>query len=220
MEPGAAGGAGRVLRRYGGARAPRGARRRRLSKRTWLIILNTASIVGGIAIWWALALSGLQLPTPPQVVQKAIQMWNAGILQEDVLASLARVLSGFLLGTAVAGSDDPDRWNVSGVVLGQNVLYLLISMLMGLAFGAVARSSAPAIVAFFVLPIGFALVGEIHALHGTWDWLDTTRTFDPLTGNDALSAKEWARLGVSLLPWLALPFGLGMWRLLRGEVRS
>jgi len=86
----------------GGARAPRGARRRRLSKRTWLIILNTASIVGGIAIWWALALSGLQLPTPPQVVQKAIQMWNAGILQEDVLASLARVLSGFLLGTAVA----------------------------------------------------------------------------------------------------------------------
>lgn len=86
----------------GGARAPRGARRRRLSKRTWLIILNTVSIVGGIAIWWALALSGLQLPTPPQVVQKAIQMWNAGILQEDVLASLARVLSGFLLGTAVA----------------------------------------------------------------------------------------------------------------------
>lgn len=86
----------------GGARAPRGARRRRLSKRTWLIILNTASIVGGIAIWWALALSGLQLPTPPQVVQKAIQMWNTGILQEDVLASLARVLSGFLLGTAVA----------------------------------------------------------------------------------------------------------------------
>jgi hypothetical protein len=132
--------------------------------------------------------------------------------------ALCVVLS--LLGTAVAGSNDPDRWNVSGVVLGQNLLYLLISMLMGIAFGAVARSSAPAIVAFFVLPIGFALVGEIHALHGTWDWLETGRTLDPLTGNEALSAKEWAQLGVSLLPWLALPFAVGMWRLLRGEVRS
>ncbi|MDT0158267.1 ABC transporter permease [Microbacterium sp. ARD32] len=77
-------------------------RRRRMSKRTWLMILNAVSIVGGIAIWWVLALSGLQLPTPPEVVQKAIMMWEAGILQEDVLASLARVLSGFLLGTAVA----------------------------------------------------------------------------------------------------------------------
>lgn len=77
-------------------------RRRRMSKHAWLLILNVVSIVGGIAIWWALALSGLQLPTPPEVLQKAIQLWNAGILQEDLLASLARVLSGFILGTAVA----------------------------------------------------------------------------------------------------------------------
>ncbi|MCP2638309.1 ABC transporter permease [Microbacterium sp. HD4P20] len=76
--------------------------RSRLSKRSRLAILNVVSIVGGIGIWWLLALSGLQLPTPPEVVQKAVQLWNAGILQEDLLASLARVLSGFLLGSAVA----------------------------------------------------------------------------------------------------------------------
>jgi NitT/TauT family transport system permease protein len=85
-----------------GPRPPAKTRRRRLGSRTTLAILNVVSIVGGIAIWWILALSGLQLPTPPEVVQKAIQMWNAGILQEDVVASLARVLSGFVLGTAVA----------------------------------------------------------------------------------------------------------------------
>jgi NitT/TauT family transport system permease protein len=85
-----------------GPRPPAKTRRRRLGNRTTLAILNVVSIVGGIAIWWILALSGLQLPTPPEVVQKAIQMWNAGILQEDVVASLARVLSGFVLGTAVA----------------------------------------------------------------------------------------------------------------------
>jgi NitT/TauT family transport system permease protein len=77
-------------------------RRRGMSKRLKLVIYNVISLVGGIAIWWALALSGLQLPTPPEVVDKAVQMWSAGILQEDIVASLARVLSGFVLGTAVA----------------------------------------------------------------------------------------------------------------------
>jgi len=77
-------------------------RRGGLSKRTKLGILNAISIVGGIGIWWLLALSGLQLPTPPEVAAKAVQLWNAGILQQDILASLARVLTGFLLGSAVA----------------------------------------------------------------------------------------------------------------------
>jgi NitT/TauT family transport system permease protein len=77
-------------------------RRRKMSKRTKLLILNAISIVGGIAIWWILALNGFQFPTPPEVVTKAVQLWQAGILQQDILASLARVLTGFLLGSAAA----------------------------------------------------------------------------------------------------------------------
>ncbi|RXZ50139.1 ABC transporter permease [Agromyces binzhouensis] len=73
-----------------------------MGKRTKLLVLNAVSIIGGIAIWWLLALNGFQLPTPPEVVEKAIQLWNAGILQEDILASLGRVLAGFLLGSAAA----------------------------------------------------------------------------------------------------------------------
>lgn len=82
-----------------GARRPT---QKRMSKRMKLLLLNAISIAGGIGIWWALAASGLQLPTPPEVLQKSVQMWNAGIIQEDVVASLARVLSGFVLGTAAA----------------------------------------------------------------------------------------------------------------------
>jgi NitT/TauT family transport system permease protein len=81
---------------------PPSSRRRRLSKRNTLLILNAVSIVGGIAIWWILALNGFQFPTPPEVVAKAVQLWQAGILQQDILASLARVLTGFLLGSAAA----------------------------------------------------------------------------------------------------------------------
>lgn len=81
---------------------PDSGRRRRLSKRAKLLVLNAVSIVGGIGLWWVLALNGFQFPTPPEVVAKAVQLWQAGILQEDVLASLGRVLTGFLLGSAAA----------------------------------------------------------------------------------------------------------------------
>ncbi|HZL06436.1 MAG TPA: ABC transporter permease, partial [Coriobacteriia bacterium] len=52
--------------------------------------------------WWTLASVGFQLPTPPEVLSAAVDLWQRGTLQEDVLASLGRVLSGFLLGTAAA----------------------------------------------------------------------------------------------------------------------
>ncbi|WP_203453612.1 ABC transporter permease [Jiangella aurantiaca] len=76
--------------------------KRRPGKRTGLRILNAVSIVGGITIWWALAVSGFEFPTPPEVVETAIELWNDGILQEDVVASLTRVLAGFIAGSAVA----------------------------------------------------------------------------------------------------------------------
>lgn len=82
--------------------APGPSRRRSTDRRTKLRLLNAVSIVGGIAIWWAMSLAGLQFPTPPEVVSKAVELWQDGVLQRDVLASLGRVLTGFLIGSAVA----------------------------------------------------------------------------------------------------------------------
>lgn len=82
--------------------SPRRPGRRRTSRRSVLRLLNAVSIVGGIGIWWLLAMSGLQLPTPPEVASKAFELWSNGTLGEDVLASLGRVLTGFLLGSLVA----------------------------------------------------------------------------------------------------------------------
>ncbi|MGV9767967.1 ABC transporter permease [Microbacterium sp. NPDC003461] len=80
--------------------ATTGARRDRRAGR--LLTYNVASVLGGIALWWVLALAGLQLPTPLEVVQKGIELAASGVLLQDVLASLGRVLSGFVLGTAAA----------------------------------------------------------------------------------------------------------------------
>lgn len=65
-------------------------------------LLNILSVILGIGAWWALANAGLQFPTPLAVLEKGIALWKAGILQQDIIASLTRVIAGFSLGTAAA----------------------------------------------------------------------------------------------------------------------
>lgn len=67
-----------------------------------MLALNAISIIGGIAVWWILSLSGVKLPSPPEVVESAINLIRQGILPTDLAASLARVFTGFALGTALA----------------------------------------------------------------------------------------------------------------------
>ena len=85
-------------------------------------------------------------------------------------------------------------------------------------FGAALLVSAPAIVLYFALPTAFSALGAIPALGGAARWLDQNRTTTPLLDH-ALSATEWARLGVSLVLWLAVPMALGFWRVARSDVR-
>lgn len=81
------------------ARASKVGMKRRSSSIT---LLNAASVVFGIGLWWALSLAGFKLPTPPEVVKSAVRLLSDGTLEGDILASLRRVLSGFVLGTALA----------------------------------------------------------------------------------------------------------------------
>ncbi|TDD91751.1 ABC transporter permease [Actinomadura darangshiensis] len=74
-----------------------GPRRRGLS-----LLLNAVSVGFGIALWWGLAAAGFTLPTPSEVVSKAGTLLSDGTLQQDIVASLGRVLAGFALGTALA----------------------------------------------------------------------------------------------------------------------
>lgn len=76
-------------------------RQRKLQGR--LLRLNLLAALMGMALWWlfsALKLAGL--PGPVEVGQKAIQLVSNGTLFNDAVASLRRVLLGFLLGTLLA----------------------------------------------------------------------------------------------------------------------
>jgi NitT/TauT family transport system permease protein len=79
--------------------APPDPRKRRRVPR---LVLNLISVIAGIALWWALALFGFDLPTPPEVLKRGGELLADGTLETDILASLLRVLAGFLLGVLVA----------------------------------------------------------------------------------------------------------------------
>ena len=79
---------------------------RRRIRPSRLTITYGISLVGGIAIWWVLAATVFQaqhtLPTPPQVVSSVRQLAVSGELWSNIEASLLRVLTGFVIGVAVA----------------------------------------------------------------------------------------------------------------------
>lgn len=68
------------------------------------------SIVGVVAVWWAITASNLVnqdlFPSPPSVWAAAVELWQDGLLQSDLKTSLARAAVGFVIGAG------------SGIVIG------------------------------------------------------------------------------------------------------
>ncbi|WP_433293230.1 ABC transporter permease [Actinoplanes sp. CA-030573] len=131
------------------------------------------------------------------------------------VATVVLSVAANLLGMALGGDG---RWRIAPSLIGQGALLLVLFVLMGMAFGALLMSSPLAIVAYFVLPTLWSVLGEaIHALHGLARWLDLDVTSGPLS-EPAMSASEYGRLAVSTVLWVVVPLLLGSWRILRREV--
>ena len=139
----------------------------------------------------------------------------AGLLLAAAALAVSLVLGA--VGTAVASPDVAGTWRFEPDLLGQGALYITVSMLMGLAFGAAFLSPAPAIVLYFLLPLTWALVASISIFEVPKRWLDPTQTLEPLADH-ALSVTDWAHAGTTLAVWLGLPAAIGIWRIARSEI--
>lgn len=81
---------------------PAGPKGGKFNRRT-LLAINVASVAAGLAAWSAFSAAGLVgLPGPLEVLKRGGELLADGTLAEDTGASLARVLSGFLLGSLLA----------------------------------------------------------------------------------------------------------------------
>jgi ABC-2 type transport system permease protein len=132
------------------------------------------------------------------------------------LAALAFAAVVAALGTAVAAPDIPNVWTFPVGLVGQDALYVVASMVIGIAFGAALLASAPAIVLYFGLPAAIGALTAINSISGTVEWFGSN-SLEWLTQN-LLSGHEWAQVLVTLALWMVLPVSIGLWRITRSEL--
>jgi hypothetical protein len=97
------------------------------------------------------------------------------------------------------------------------------AMLGGFALAALLLNTPTAIVVFFVykwvLPglfaLGAALIGWFDSLR---PWIDFQNAQLPVQ-DLSVNGDEWRHLLVSGFVWLVLPLAIGLWRVLRAEVK-
>ena len=145
------------------------------------------------------------------VVAKSI---GATIL--TLLAVLACLVIS-VVGTTIAGGD----WDLGLGELGRYTLFELITMMGGVAFGLAFMNSALAIVMYFVIPIGWSILGEtITALDKPADWLDLGRPMTILADSTAtMTGTNWAQLATATAVWVGLVLAIGLVRLRRTELK-
>lgn len=142
----------------------------------------------------------------------------AAVVVALALATVCNALYGPMSGNAV-------HWDASVGQTSAFVLLQVLGMLTGFAFAALFLNTPASIVVYmiysFVLPglfeIGSQLIGWFGDLRV---WIDFSNAQDPLIDPAlAMTGKGWAHFAVSGFIWLVLPLVVGMWRVLRAEVK-
>jgi ABC-2 type transport system permease protein len=128
---------------------------------------------------------------------------------------------GNVVGTSIAGVDPV--WDVTVSDMLHIVLANVLGMAVGFMLGVVIRSTPGALVAYFVY--SFLLPGLAMLLAVSQDWfrdLQPWVDFDYSQGalfEGALSAQQWAHLGVTGAIWLLVPLSVGVAFVVRAEVK-
>jgi len=144
------------------------------------------------------------------------------VIGAKVIAAIALGLGAVvacLLTAAIGNLIVGGSWDLNSSLLGNAAVFEVAGMLGGVAFGLVFMNSALAIVLYYLLPTVWTILGEtIHALDKPADWLDTSRTMQPLV-DDQMTGQAWAHLGTSLAVWVGVVLLIGLWRLRRTELK-
>ena len=135
--------------------------------------------------------------------------------------SLAVGVLGNLVGSTITGLDPV--WDVSLQQFSGILLANTLGMLIGFTLGALFRSSAGAIVGYFVYAL--VLPGALGALAAfqQWfaelqPWVDVNYAMIPLFDGQ-MTGENWQQLGLTSLFWIWIPLALGLRAVLRAEVK-
>ena len=148
--------------------------------------------------------SAISLPLPFVSVLLMTQEFGRQAIPAKLLASVIVAVTGagygvlisLLATSAAVPASDEGRWDAMGMIILGSVRQQLIAQLSGrLAWGLLLRSSALAIVADVVVPLGLWIIsGAIPALQGVQAWLAPFASVRNLLSGH-MDAERWAQGG-------------------------
>jgi ABC-2 type transport system permease protein len=153
------------------------------------------------------------------ILAKAVVSVGVGVVSIALAAAIGAL--GNVVGSAIAGVDT--TWDLSVA----DVLYIalanVLGLLVGFMLGVLLRSSAAAIVAYFVYSFVLPTLSGLLAGSQQWfrdlqPWVDFNYAQSALY-EGALTAQQWAHLGVTAVGWLVVPTLLGVAMVMRSEVK-
>lgn len=149
------------------------------------------------------------------VTAKFIAVVLLGLLAVAVAFALAAL--GNVAGVSLQDGDG--SWHYRASWVAELGLAQIIGIVAGLGFGLLLLSSAAAIVAYFVAPLASSIIfGLIAPISGAAPWLDLNTATSPLYDH-TMTGEGWLHLGVACAIWIGLPLAVGIWRLMRSEVK-
>lgn len=153
------------------------------------------------------------------ILAKAIAAIVVGV--SSMLLAFAIGAVGNVVGAALNGIDVV--WDFTVMDLVNIILANVLGLLVGFMLGVLIRNTPGAIVAYFVY--SFVIPGIFGALAAFQEWFEKLQPWidfgdaqTPLFDGGP-NGEEWAQIGTSGLIWLVIPMAVGVWAVLRSEVK-
>ena len=153
------------------------------------------------------------------ILAKALVSVGIGVVSIAVAAAIGAV--GNVVGSAIAGVDT--TWNLPVATLLEIALANVLGLLIGFTLGVLLRSSAAAIVAYFVYSFVVPTLSQLLASSQDWfhrvqPWVDFNVAQSALY-DGSVTAAQWAHLAVTTTGWVLIPMAIGVRMVMRSEVK-
>ena len=128
---------------------------------------------------------------------------------------------GNVVGATIAGIEPV--WDVTVTNMLTLVLANVLALLVGFMLGVVIRSSAGALVGYFVYSFVLPTLSIVLATSQDWfrhlqPWIDFKYAGGTLI-DGTVTSQQWAHLGVTAVTWLVIPLIVGLRLVMRAEVK-
>ena len=128
---------------------------------------------------------------------------------------------GNVVGTKIAGIEPV--WNLTATNMATIVLANVLGLLVGFMLGVLIRTSAGAIVAYFVYSFLLPTLAVLLAGSQAWfrhlqPWIDFKFAQGTLI-DGSVTSLQWEHLAVTSVIWLLVPLALGLAVVTRAEVK-